>query len=102
MHNDDSTIVLIDNFEGSAFEISHKDNLADLSKNEENPSPQQKTVSHEEEPSEDKTTKRKAVENFKKAVSELLDHYDGKKSINKIFTWLKDFLYPIIKDFLKR
>jgi transposase len=104
MHNDDSTIVIIDTFESQAFEISHEDYLSELSRSDERPASQQETVTNKEEvPSNDDTSKNVAVENAQKAVSELLnEHYDGKKSINKIFTWLKDFLYPIIKDFLKR
>jgi hypothetical protein len=104
MHNDDSTIVIIDTFESQAFEISHEDYLSELSRSDERPASQQETVTNKEEvPSNDDTSKNVAVENAQKAVSELLnEHYEGKKSINKIFTWLKDFLYPIIKDFLKR
>jgi hypothetical protein len=103
MHNDDSTIVLIDKFESQVFEISHEDNLAELAKIDERPASQQETVTNKEEaPSNDNTSKNVAVENAQKAFSELLNgHYDGKKSKTKIFKWLKDYLYPIIKDFLK-
>jgi hypothetical protein len=102
MHNDDSTIVIIDKFESQAFEISHEDNLAELAKGDESPAPRQKVVLHKKVPSNDDTSNKVAVENIQKAVSELLQHYDGKKSINKIFKWLKKFLDPIIKEFLKR
>lgn len=103
MHNDDSTIVIIDDFENQEFEISHQDNLAELAKGEESPSPQQEIVSHKEElPSKDETTEQKAVENFKEAFLEWIKYYTGKKSKSKIFDALKNILDPIIKDFLKR
>jgi hypothetical protein len=44
MHNDDSTIVIIDKFESPAFEIQHEDNLAELAKGDETQTPQQEDV----------------------------------------------------------
>jgi hypothetical protein len=49
MHNDDSTIVLIDDFESQAFEISHEDNLKELSSEEKvSESHQNKSNNNEE------------------------------------------------------
>jgi hypothetical protein len=104
MHNDDSTIVIINNFESQAFEILHEDSLAELAKGKDSPSPQQEIVTQKEElSSNDDTSDTIAVENAQKAVSELLnEHYDGKKSITQIIKWLKKYLLnPLIKDFLK-
>jgi hypothetical protein len=101
MHNDDSTIVIMDNTQSRTFEISHEDNLAELSMNDESPAPQQMTVTHKEEsPDEGNLSQQTAEENAKKAVLELLGHYNGKKSKNKVNNWLDHFFRPLINDFL--
>lgn len=119
MHNDDSTLVFIDDLPNSNFAIRHIDNLEELcfteTDNEDNqiiqlslePTATLGSVSasntgnpteHDSHPE----TLDEAVDRLKNAVESLLAFYTGKMKERKVKDWLSQFTINPIKKFLKK
>jgi serine/threonine protein phosphatase PrpC len=106
MHNDDSTIVIIDKLGNQTFNIFHKDNLAELS-NENvitTQQPIQGTNTPEDSVNESSSTKE-LIEPLTKVISDILKEKcpKHKKSIISKLNWfVKNYIRPIIKRLCKR
>ncbi|MDE6190421.1 MAG: protein phosphatase 2C domain-containing protein [Muribaculum sp.] len=119
MHNDDSTLVFIDDFSNSDFTICHIDNLEELclieTNNEDNQiiqlsseltaaienvndSNTGNTSEHDFNPE----TFNEAVDRLKNAVESLLAFYPGKMKERKVKDWLSHYTIQPIKKFLKK
>lgn len=110
MHNDDSTLVLITDCSDNNLTIAYSDDLEQLCIDEKNTKnillEDAKTVNvtnnniAQVQPLEDQHPKE-AIDNFISSFIELMAYYRDKKSIGKIFKWVKSILKPIIDSYCK-
>lgn len=119
MHNDDSTLVYIDDVSNSDFTICHNDNLEELcvieTDNEDIQTIQGSSesvatienvnVSNTGNLSEHELHHESfdgAVDRFKNAVESLLAFYTGKMKERKVKDWISQFTKCPIKEFLEK
>ncbi len=115
MHNDDSTLVFIDDFSNSDFTICHIDNLEELCDNEGNQIIQPNSeptatignvnVSNTGNPPEYNFHPKnldEAVDIVKKAIESLLAFYKGKMKKRQVRDWLFQFIKYPIKEYLRK
>lgn len=119
MHNDDSTLVFIDDLSNSDFIFGHIDDLERLciteTDGEDNPITQLNSeptatieyvnISNTDNTSEHdfhSKTLEEAVDRVKHAIESLLMFYPGKKNERKVKDWLSQFTTHPIKKFLKK
>lgn len=98
LHNDDSTLIFIDNFRSTSLNIIWQDNLRQLCLDEkETDVVKQKNKVLQEE-------KEKAEAKFKSSVVDVLKYYPPgrKRSKNKVFDWLKEMYVSIVDTFVKK
>lgn len=119
MHNDDSTLVLIQDLDNLDFYIEYSDDLAELCSNERKLEEKQaKTmilpqnasskiigdinISKPTEPKSQVDTFEDAVNQFVCACESLLIFYAGKKKEKTVEKWIVKFLMQTIKKYIKK